>query len=630
MKKSDFEIDGKRIEEEYKKNKFVYLQKAKGLLSTSNRTIENLSENLKVPVSIVEEIIDDLVYNKYNIIQSGNKYQIVSNIPMGATKLIDLSRFNNIKYKIGFVTDTHLNSKYSRLDVLNAIYDIFEKEGVKEVYHAGNFVDGECRFNKYDLINTGVSPQIEYFLEKYPQRKGIVTKFIAGDDHEGWWVQREKINIGEYTEMKAKQAKRNDLEYLGYLEADVVFKTSRGKCVMKVMHPGGGTAYALSYTPQKIVESFTGGEKPNILLIGHYHKADYLCYRNVHIVQGGCFTGNTKILTETGYKKIKDIKVGDSVLTHKDRYKKVTELMKPRLADDFIKINYGRLNRSDQTITCTSEHPILVEHNGKKEWVRADEIKKGDLIFVVGGKCELSGETIPYYLNYSKNVNPMDNKKTRDKLSKTKGGFKKVRNGESSGAKHLLSDILPYCNKLIENGFRVVPVGADVIPDIIAFKDGKVYAYEVESARGNLLDYKKKKYETSLINKYIDEVRWVDCGKERVEQPRSYYDIDKETGFVKVKVISARHVDFSRRKRKQETVYNFSVEDDNSYIAGGVVVHNCTQDQTPFMRKKKLQAHVGGWILDFELSQDGAINRFKSEWLSFYDKDYYKRNGYYR
>jgi hypothetical protein len=55
------------------------------------------------------------------------------------------------------------------------------------------------------------------------------------------------------------------------------------------MHPGGGSAYALSYAPQKIVEGFDGGAKPAVLLIGHYHKASYQMTRNVHVVQTGCF-----------------------------------------------------------------------------------------------------------------------------------------------------------------------------------------------------------------------------------------------------------------------------------------------------------------------------------------------------
>ena len=33
--------------------------------------------------------------------------------------------------------------------------------------------------------------------------------------------------------------------------------------------------------------------KPNILAVGHYHKAEYLFYRNVHALQTGCFQAQT-------------------------------------------------------------------------------------------------------------------------------------------------------------------------------------------------------------------------------------------------------------------------------------------------------------------------------------------------
>ena len=40
-----------------------------------------------------------------------------------------------------------------------------------------------------------------------------------------------------------------------------------------------------------------------------------------------CFTGDTLVLTDKGYKRIEDIKPGDKVLTHKNRYKKILKTM---------------------------------------------------------------------------------------------------------------------------------------------------------------------------------------------------------------------------------------------------------------------------------------------------------------
>lgn len=186
------------------------------------------------------------------------------------------------------LSDNHLCNRNARLDVLNAAYDYAERHGITIALNAGNYIDGEARFNKTELIVApGMDNQMDYFIQEYPHRKGIKTLFIDGDDHEGWYAQREGIIPGQYLQMKAEKAGRHDLEYLGYSEADIALKCGSGESVARVLHPGGGSAYATSYTAQKIVESYQGGEKPAVLFIGHYHKLEYGYPREVHCLQTG-------------------------------------------------------------------------------------------------------------------------------------------------------------------------------------------------------------------------------------------------------------------------------------------------------------------------------------------------------
>jgi hypothetical protein len=191
--------------------------------------------------------------------------------------------------RFGVTGDNHLCNKHSRLDVLNAAYDHFEREGITDVFNTGNWIDGEARFNKTELVTApGMDNQLDYLIDKFPVRKGITTHYIAGDDHEGWYQQREGIEVGRYLQMKAEEAGRTDLKYLGYGECDVKLAAGTGSSVMRVVHPGGGSSYAISYTDQKRVESYQGGEKPQIELAGHYHKFNYGYPREVHAVQTGC------------------------------------------------------------------------------------------------------------------------------------------------------------------------------------------------------------------------------------------------------------------------------------------------------------------------------------------------------
>jgi len=182
---------------------------------------------------------------------------------------IQLSKHKEKEFPIGFVTDNHVGSKYERLDVLNALYDRFKSYGVETVYQGGNIIDGECRFNKFDIYAHGVDSQVKNLIEKYPVREGIKTYFITGDDHEGWFVQREHVNIGQMIEDEAKRNGRNDLIFIGHMERDIEYKQAKGSSIIRVIHAGGGSAYAVSYTSQKYVESLQGGEKPQIVLVGH-------------------------------------------------------------------------------------------------------------------------------------------------------------------------------------------------------------------------------------------------------------------------------------------------------------------------------------------------------------------------
>lgn len=65
-----------------------------------------------------------------------------------------------------------------------------------------------------------------------------------------------------------------------------------------ISRAGGGTGYAISYRPQKIIESYEGGEKPAVLLMGHYHKLDVGLVRNVWYVQTGCGQDQTPFMRQ--------------------------------------------------------------------------------------------------------------------------------------------------------------------------------------------------------------------------------------------------------------------------------------------------------------------------------------------
>lgn len=202
--------------------------------------------------------------------------------------------------RIAAIGDTHLCSKYAREDCLADFYAQVQHRGIRHVLHAGNWIDGEANFNRYDINVHGMDAQIRYMAARYPRVPGVETWSVTGDDHEGWYAQREGVNIGRYAE-RVMQEEGHAWRDLGYMEAYVHLKHRSGAgCKLHLMHPGGGSSYAVSYKPQKIIESYDGGEKPAVLLIGHYHKASYNMSRNVHAFQVGAFQDQTPFMRKKG------------------------------------------------------------------------------------------------------------------------------------------------------------------------------------------------------------------------------------------------------------------------------------------------------------------------------------------
>lgn len=199
--------------------------------------------------------------------------------------------FSDKKIKFAVISDTHLNSRLERLDELHTFYAICKKIGVEAVFHSGDILDGNGRMYRGHLneIHTyGVHRQVDYIAKNYP--RGIPTFFITGN-HDLSFYNDNGIDVGNLIEKK-----RKDMIYLGQYQADFTI----GRAKIRLLHPDGGVAYALSYRGQKISEQIPSGNKPDILLIGHFHTSFYFWYRNIHILNCGSFQGQTLYLLRKG------------------------------------------------------------------------------------------------------------------------------------------------------------------------------------------------------------------------------------------------------------------------------------------------------------------------------------------
>lgn len=276
----------------------------KQILSGKQLEIAALAEKYEVSKLSVRKAARALKDEGYNVHIGHEAIQALQSEAPHKPLGVEVAEFMNKDgwFVFGACGDKHMGSRHHRSDVLNALYDVYASEGIKHVFDSGNVIDGEARFNFHELTHYGMEAQVMNFVENHPARPGMTTYFVCGDDHEGWYQQKLKMSIGEYIQGKAIKAGRTDLVYLGYMEADIEFRTKYGKAIGKVMHPGGGSAYAESYTQQKIAEAFSEGEKPHFCLIGHYHKALYGYHRGIHMLQTGCTQDQTSFMRKKRLK----------------------------------------------------------------------------------------------------------------------------------------------------------------------------------------------------------------------------------------------------------------------------------------------------------------------------------------
>ena len=201
--------------------------------------------------------------------------------------------YNLEKLKLLLISDTHLCSKFDRLDILRYLYAKAEDEGVKYVLHSGDFTDGKNNSrpeHNYELKELSYQGQVDYCVDKYPQFSG--TTYVIQGNHDNWWYKSNGSEI-----VKAIANQRSDIEYLG---ADVG-NVKIGNLDVRLFHGSGGIAYAKSYKIQKILDQIALNERPDILQTGHIHQAFYMKQDKTHCFQTGCLEDITPYVRSLGF-----------------------------------------------------------------------------------------------------------------------------------------------------------------------------------------------------------------------------------------------------------------------------------------------------------------------------------------
>lgn len=212
---------------------------------------------------------------------------------------LDLSdRVKKGKVTFGVISETRLNSKYMRPDVIKTLYEQFRRANVSYVFHLGNITDGWMRYKGHtdDTIFHNYGQMFEKLFGPHPEigypNIGVKTYFIGGNFD---LTYSRRLDDGVKTNVCRDIATfRKDLEFLGYNAATVKISP---KTTVRLSHPlpgiGSKKPYTISYPLQKKVATFAIGQKPEILLVGYFGRRFEFIGRDIEAHLIGSAIGQT-------------------------------------------------------------------------------------------------------------------------------------------------------------------------------------------------------------------------------------------------------------------------------------------------------------------------------------------------
>lgn len=214
------------------------------------------------------------------------------------------------------ISDTHLCSKYDRLDILRYLYAKADERGVKHILHSGDFTDGRSNRPEhiYELREPSYEGQVDYCVEKYPTFDG--KTYVISGNHDDWWYKSTGSEI-----VKAIANRRDDIVYLGSDVADMKI----GKLKVRLFHGKGGNAYAKSYKVQKYLDSIPLEERPHILQTGHIHQSFYMKQDDTHCFQTSCLEDLTPFARSMGFANDKSVWWVDVEINDRGQIQNITQ-----------------------------------------------------------------------------------------------------------------------------------------------------------------------------------------------------------------------------------------------------------------------------------------------------------------
>lgn len=193
--------------------------------------------------------------------------------------------FGGEAVKFWFATDPHIGSEVYQEAFLDSLLKEARGFGAEFGVLAGDVTEGLSTRpgHVYELTHIGYAAQLKYAVDQLSKWEGKL--YCIDGNHDRWYL---KSNGAIIVEDICRQLP--DAEFLGHDEGDI----DVNGITLRLFHGEDSSSYATSYRIQKLVESYTGGDKPNVLLVGHTHKQGYFFERHIHCVSGGALSTQSR------------------------------------------------------------------------------------------------------------------------------------------------------------------------------------------------------------------------------------------------------------------------------------------------------------------------------------------------
>ena len=292
--------------------------------------------------------------------------------------------------------------------------------------------------------------------------------------------------------------------------------------------------------------------------------------KNIDILVGGppCFISGTKVLTKSNYKNIENVSIEERVMTHTGKFQRILNLQKKLYTGDIYELD---IKYHYKVIYCTEEHPFYIRerkmdtlHFDKPRWKRAKDLTENDYFGMVINKKSIIPEfiigeykVILDSIEYWHLIGYFVGSRSISQVLKKRGNhfgysniiwseiFKKLEGSDERIIPEWIQDAPVNFIREFVNGYLRSDSTLELIKGspTLAFGMQRLYF-----KLGIVLDINKN-------------------GNLKEDASIPY--------FIENEYIWIRSLKITKETKTNIPVYNFEVENDNSYIVENTIVHNC-------------------------------------------------------